>query len=633
MLNVAAVFALLAASPYNDLLNWLDRIAQSQLDARQKRIETVQTREAAGARNREVKAKILEMLGGLPNYQGPLNARTTGKFTASGYSVEKVVFESLPRYFVTGNLYVPETPGKHPGILFALGHWEQGKPVAQQIAGNLAQKGFVVFAYDPVGQGERLQAYDSRLGRSIGGWGTEQHIQLGAMAQLVGQEFARYPIWDAKRALDYLTSRPEVDNTRIGCTGCSGGGTLTTYISALDDRIKVAVPSCYMNSFRMLFSGPTGDSEQSFASFLANGLDQADWVELFAPKPWLMTSTEDDFFTPAGARIVYEEARRWYTLYDAPDRLKWVVGPGGHGTPRMVREAIYAWFLKWLGPAGTGPTATETALDFRPDHEFRVGEVGQVAIDFHSRELHEVIRESAAVAPRKVDVARSMRELIAHRAPAKVRRGPDGTVEFEPDAGLRLTARLLMLPGTGRRPATLVVQNQLEPSERARAIAESGNIVLILVPRGLPAPTTQRFSEDWIANVRASLVGRNLAAMRAHDILCGLDMLAAQPEVDAAHVRAVAEDIPGVWLLMAAAVDDRIQEVSLYRTPYSLRAALDSPVNHGLHDAIVRGALLSWDLEDLVKAIRPREVVWTDPTDWMKNVVVRPGFKYSTYVH
>ena len=131
------------------------------------------------------------------------------------------------------------------------------------------QKGFVVFAYDPVGQGERLQAYDWRVGRSIGGWGTEQHIQLGAMACWWDRNLRairsgmRSGLWIICRlGLRWMA-------TRIGCTGCSGGGTLTTYISALDDRIKVAAPACYMNSFRKLCPGPTGDSEQSWGGFLA----------------------------------------------------------------------------------------------------------------------------------------------------------------------------------------------------------------------------------------------------------------------------------------------------------------------------------------------------------------------------
>lgn len=633
MLNGIAAFALLAASPFNDLLAWLDRIAQAELDARQKRIESIRSRADAAARNREVRAKLLELLGGLPDYNGPLNARVTGRIAAQGYAIEKVLFESLPQYYVTANLYVPDSPGKHPGVLFPLGHWEQGKPAAQQIAGNLALKGFVVLAYDPVGQGERVQAYDWRLGRSVGGWGTEQHTQHGALSLLVGQEFARYRIWDGKRALDYLSSRPEVDAARIGCTGCSGGGTLTTYLSALDERIKVAAPSCYMQSFRVLFSGPLGDSEQSWGGFLAAGLDQPDFVELFAPKPWLITSTAEDFFTPAGARIVYEEAKKWYDHFDAADRIKWVVGPGGHGTPKEVREALYAWFIRWLGPAGSSVTAAEQPIEFRPDHEFWVGKTGQTSVDFHGRELYEIIRDAAEAPSEKIDAAAAMRELIAHKPPANVKREPDGSVRFEADAGLTLTARLLALPGSERRPGVVVVQSETEPSERARAIAAEGEVVLVLTPRGLPAPATTRFTGDWITNLRASMVGRNLPAMRAHDVSSGVDVLAAQPEVDSGRIRAVAEDIAGVWLLMAAASDDRIKRVELYRTPYSLRAALDSPVNRGLQDAVVRGAVLWWDFADLVKSMAPREVVWTDPTDWMRNVVVRPGFRYSTFAH
>src|SRR4029450_12619999 len=101
-------------------------------------------------------------------------------------------------------------------------------------------------------------------------------------------------------------------------------GTQTTYISALDERIKVAAVACYMNSFRTLFAGSIGDSEQRVPGFLSAGLRPADYVGLFAPTPWLITSTTDDFFTPAGAKQVFEEAQRWYTLHNAADRVKWV---------------------------------------------------------------------------------------------------------------------------------------------------------------------------------------------------------------------------------------------------------------------------------------------------------------------
>jgi hypothetical protein len=222
-----------------------------------------------------------------------------------------------------------------------------------------------------------------------------------------------------------------------------------------------------------------------------------------------------------------------------------------------------------------------------------------------------------------------MRQAIAHHAPANVRREADGTITFDADEGLQLTGRLLLPDTAGRHRATVLVQSQPAPSERARALVNAGEVVLILLPRGVPAPAAERLTGDWITNVRASLVGRSLAAMRAHDILCGVDIVLAQPEVDGARIRAEADGTAGAWLLMAAASDARIGGVNLVRTPYNLRSALDNPLSRGLHDIIAPGALLKWDFEDLAAAMKGREVIWTDPVDWMRNPVVRPGARYT----
>ena len=350
MAKTALILALLAVpmAAQDQLTAWMDHIAHKQLDEREAAVARIRTPEEAKARQADVRARILELIGGLPDYDGPLNARVTGKVDRPRYVVENVIFESLPKFYVTANLYRPKAAGRYPGVLFPLGHWEEGKAAAQRMAANLAMKGFVVLAYDPVGQGERQQAYDRRTRASLAGGPTDQHFQAGAQAILAGENFARYRIWDARRALDYLSSRPEVEQGKIGCTGCSGGGTLATYISALDPRITAAAPACYINTWRKLFSGPTGDSEQSFPMFLSSGLDMMDYIEMFAPKPWLIASTVEDFFPIEGARYAYDESRRWYRLFGAEDRIAWAVGPGGHGTPLQVREAIYGWFIRWL---------------------------------------------------------------------------------------------------------------------------------------------------------------------------------------------------------------------------------------------------------------------------------------------
>src|SRR6266487_2633820 len=329
-------------------LRWMDQIAQHHLERREKAIAEIHTVADAQRRKQAVREKLMELLGGLPDYNGPLNPRTTGRIQNESYTIEKVIFESLPGYFVTANLYRPNQSGRYPGILLQSGHTQEGKPEPQRLAANLALKGFVSLAFDPLGQGEREQSYNSQVDHALAGWSVNEHIQAGAQAILVGESVARYFIWDAKRALDYLISRPDVDSTRVGAAGCSGGGALTTFIGALDPRLKAVVPACYPNSYRLLFAGPDPDTEMSLPQFLARGLDVADYVELTAPTPWLIQATEGDYFTPPGTRLVYEEARHWYGIYGAEDKLAFFVGPGPHGTPLVSREAVYQWMIRWL---------------------------------------------------------------------------------------------------------------------------------------------------------------------------------------------------------------------------------------------------------------------------------------------
>jgi hypothetical protein len=144
-------------------------------------------------------------------------------------------------------------------------------------------------------------------------------------------------------------------------------------------------------------------------------------------------------------------------------------------------------------------------------------------------------------------------------------------------------------------------------------------VVLELEPRDSPAEDDRRpFLGNWLANARANQIGLNLPAMRAHDLLRGLDLLAARSDVDPASIRAAARGVKGIWLLLAAAIDTRIRKVWLDRTPYSLRAALERSMNTDLFDAVIPGFALHWDLQDLTKAMGNRPVLWTDPTNWMK---------------
>ena len=605
-LIVAAMIAVVtlahAQQSTSPLLMELNAVAQGQLRDRAKTVAAIRDTAAAQARQTQVRERILSLIGGLPEHHGPLNARVTKTTKRDGFVIEHVLFESLPQYYVTANLYRPESEGRHPAILMSMGHWDSGKAAGQLLSSNLARKGFVVLAYDPVGQGERQQAYDKRTGRSLIGGPTEQHFSNGAAAILLGQSVARYFIHDGMRAIDYLVSRAEVDPERIGAMGCSGGGTQTTYIAALDPRVKVAAVSCYMNSFQTLFAGSIGDSEQSVPGFLAAGLDQTDYVELFAPKPWLITSTEEDFFTPAGAKQVFDEAQGWYKLFDASDRVKWVVGPGGHGTPLVVREAIYDWMIRWLGN-GRG-SAREEAITLLPDHQLWVTPGGQV----EGRELYEVIRETPRAKGTPEELRRFVSDLIGRNSPI-----------------VRSVSVLPATPGATRQPGVVLVQDNLVAGADARALLAAGHVVALVALSGANSDPERPRSGNWMNNTRAWLVGRNLPATRAAEINAAVTELVKRPDVDASRIAVRASGVAGIPLLMAAAVNAQIASVSLDRTPHSLRAALDAPIHTNLHDAVIPGFALKWDLGDLRDLMRPRSVAWKDPTDWMGNVVALDG--------
>ncbi len=633
-----AIFLCVGASLYGQrsnssdpLLHWMDKIAQKQLDAREAAIAGIRTVADAEARKQVVRQKIMEMMGGLPDYSGPLHARVTGSIQADGYVIEKIIYESLPGYFVTANLYRPSQPGRYPGLLLQSGHTQEGKAEPQLLAANLALKGFISLAFDPVGQGEREQTYDPQLKEPAAGWSVNEHIHAEAQSNLAGEGVARYFIWDAKRSIDYLVSRPDVDSTRIGAAGCSGGGALTTFIGALDPRLKVVIPACFPSSYRLLFTGSFPGSEMGIPGLLAEGVDTADFVELSAPTPWLIQATEQDYFTPAGVRLVYDEAKRWYGLYGAEDKVDMFVGPGPHGTPLVSREAVYRWMIRWLKD-GHGDFH-EQPVKLYSNYELLVTRTGRVEDEPGSRKLHQLIlddylaKKNRGTIPELVDKLRSLKIPTDGSAPlVKILNESNGTglrslqIEFESEPGIVVTGKLYLPISPGRKPAVLLVAGTLS-HWLAERTAKSGRVVLELEPRRSFSQDGRRpYVGDYLANERATQIGRNLPAMRAHDILRGVDVLAARDDVDPSSIRAAAQGVKGIWLLLAAASDARISKVWLDRTPYSLLEALHNTLNTDLSDAVIPGFALRWDLDDLVKAMGKRPVLWTDPANWMGHV-------------
>lgn len=621
--------------PTDALLLWMDSIGQKHLAERDKVIAAVRTIDEANARQAWVREKIVELIGGLPRERTPLNARITGRLNNAVYTMDKVIFESQPRYYVTANLYKPAGGGRHPAVLLSSGHTMAGKTENHRIAAGLASKGFIALTYDPVGLGERVQAFDPRIGRGMAGCCANEHLQAGAQSLLIGQSVARYFIWDAMRALDYLESLPDVDATRLGAAGCSGGGCITTYIAALDQRIKAAAPACFLNSLKLLFAGPYPDSEMSLPGFVAAGLDHADFLTMRTPMPWLILATEGDFFTPAGVEPVYQETKRWYQRAGMADRVSLFMAPGPHGTPQPTREALNEWMIRWLKDGKGDPRETEVPL--YADRELQVTASGQVEDEPGARKLHELIRVEyrglrapRSIADLKAELARL--RIGAPRSTRAIRLAPNGSrraLRIEVEPGVSIDATVYLPETAGKHPGLILVKDR-SSAGLAEAAVKKDAIVVELEPRDSPAGYDNRpFLGNWQTNARANSIGLNLAALRAQDILHGVDWLALHSGVDPGRITAAARDAKGVWLLLAATMDQRLNRIWLDKTPHSFASALDVPVHTNLFDALIPGFLRHWEMDSLVDAVKPRSILRTDPVDWAGKPVKPSGdFRY-----
>jgi hypothetical protein len=604
---IIAFLLLLAPLRADDLLPWLDQHAQRHLKQRVEAVNGLKTRAGAENRQKHIRETLLRLMGGIPEYKGKLRSAVTGTLKQPGYRIEKLWFESAPGYPVTANLYVPDKPGRHPGILYSMGHWDLAKAVAYSIAGNLALKGFVVLVYDPVGQGERLQAFEPRIGASLRGGATAQHMQDGARVILNGTALIRWFIMDSRAALDYLISRPEVDATRLGASGCSGGGTQTAFFAAVEPRLRAAAPACYITSFHELFTGSVGDSEQSAPGFIAAGLDQADLIASFAPRPYLVINTEEDFFPIAGSRRAVADARKVYELFDASSQLEHSIGPGGHGTPLVTREALYAFFLKHLGD----PAASSKEHDIAPlaPVDLRVTATGQVSTSLKARELSELIAEQTRFA------GAATPEVVRERLREWTR---------EPEPVLAPSLQYLAPTGGTKQEAAFLVVQPSKPDEPIVALLrERGYSVMLVRPRGTPVANANDLNADWLNVTRAALVGMSLNGLRVRDILAGVDELASKHGAKTIH--GYGRRAAGIWLLGAAALDERLRGVWVHDAPASWREGFTAPVHRGLHEIVFPAAALHFDIADMVRTIGPGRVYFTDPVNAMRLAVPRDG--------
>ncbi|MGA7709513.1 MAG: acetylxylan esterase, partial [Acidobacteriaceae bacterium] len=396
-----------ARTDRNFWVDWPGYLTAETNQARNRRLAalaSIRTKDQLQERITMVRSKLWELIGGMPE-KTPLNPRVKGTLDRGSYRIENIHFESFPKVYVTANLYLPAA-GKppYPAILAPVGHSDNGKAYHyyQHLYQNLARQGYVVLSYDPFGQGERLQYINPKTGRSLYG-PTGEHSQAGRPMVLMGESFALYCAWDGIRGLDYLISRPEVDATRLGCTGQSGGGTMTMYLAALEPRLRVAAVSDgnTENVAGPFFDPPgaTDDAEQNIVGSLPLGIDRGDMLLAFAPKPLLICYTTHDegvTYSPVyeeATQEIYRELQRVYGLLGAKDQVGLFASHLPHGLNFFNRIPIYAWFNRWF----QNPTVEtgEAELDRFPEERLNATSTGQVSTSIGGRSVVQLNTDRA----------------------------------------------------------------------------------------------------------------------------------------------------------------------------------------------------------------------------------------------
>lgn len=588
------------------------------------------------ARQREVREKTIAAMGGFPE-RTPLNARVTGRVKKTGYVIEKVLFESRPAHYVTAHLFLPDSPNHkppYPGVVSPCGHSAAGKnaPWYQRVGVTGAMHGLATLVFDPIDQGERRQHRKCQI--SVGG-----HNNIGHRATLLGWNTAQFRVWDGIRACDYLASRSDVDASRLGVTGLSGGGTLSSYLNALDGRYAAGAPAGFISTIRDVYNGIGGqDAEQFLFGQMGMGFNHLGIVALRAPSPVMIVATHGDYFPFMGSLDTFDNARRIYSVLGASNRVELMDTAGPHHWYESTRNAAMFWIRRWAAGDGAAWPQDRAALrrrdigfsyssensgvaNARPEVR-NVTKTGQVMDIPGARSVYDVMKDELARldGKRVLPTAEGVRAVVGARRLSTIAAEPTAVVETSASDGRAV--RLVLSRGDDFTPIPMVVflPNAAKGvplllfadgrrgtlADDVRAALGEGRAAAVAEMRGFGETAQGRFSfygskrPDEEMAVMAIATGRNLAALRAEDVA-----VAARHFASMAGVRKVALFARGSAVIPAAHAyyleRGLFASFTSREAPPSWRDVVERPEIRFTFADTVFGALKVYDWTDLRK--------------------------------
>ena len=618
----------------NVMNHYLRSQAQERFEKWKAEYEQRTTPEQIAEYQKRLRSKFLEAIGDLPR-RTPLKPRITGVVHRDGYKVEKVIFESQPKHYVSAVLFLPDSEEHkppYPGVLVPCGHSRNAKGYEsyQTMGALLALNGMAALVFDPIDQGERIQL----LLQLPELWGTRAHTMIGVGSILLGRNTAWFEIWDGMCGIDYLQSRPEVDPTRIGCTGNSGGGTQTSYLMSLDDRIIAAAPSCYITNFyECILELGAQDAEQNIYGQLAFGMDHADYLMMRAPTPIIICAATKDFFDIRGTWDSFRYAKRLYSRMGFAERIDLLENDAPHNYNRLQRQSVARWMARWL--LKKDEPITEPTIKLLSEEEIKCTPNGQVMLLKGARSTYDLNRDfEKELAKRRkkrwkttsrTELFNQVRKLAGIH---KLKELPKPEAEeleviersgylvkkmiLKPEDGIYLPALMFLPKQTRSEGMVLYVHENGKGADAApggpiEKLVKTGRSVLAVDLRGTgeTQQTSQRYFMSYFGSdgqdvYTAYLLGRSYVGMRTEDILICARFLQQQD----GRVDLVAVGHVSVPALHAAALEpDMFGSVKLVRGLNSWSNVIESGRSLNQLVNTVHGALTVYDLPDLAATL------------------------------
>ena len=564
----------------------------------------------------EVRRQLLDMFGldPLPP-RTPLNARVTGSFERPDYRVEKIVFESRPGLYVTGNLYLPRARAtRPPAIVYVTGHSPHpaGAKFSYQHHGAwFARNGFAGFVLDTIEFGEIPGIHHGIHDLGMWHWLS------------VGYNPAGVEVWNAMRALDYLETRGDVDAANAGITGRSGGGAVTWFTAAVDERFRVASPVHGTWSIGPhVANDVVRENCDCIYYWNTYQIDLPLVGALIAPRPLkIVNASKDGAFPPSGYHPVYQCLRRVYEWYGSADKIEEFEQATGHQDVPVYRRAADEWLNRWLRSDSTpfreDKTETADAAQIAVLDRYPAGARNE-GIDRSFIRVHQV------QAPKSLpDWNRRRKELLAALKSKVLRAFPQQhvpfaawksklsmwtqnyadsyNVEFNTEESVRVHGQVFVPRSpSARHPALIFVRGKddivysVDYDRLLSAFAD--HVVLVLNPRAVDYPMDNYRTAT--TQMTAALLGATLESMQLWDILRSLDYLVEEVKPAAGAISILGRKQMGALALYAAALDERVT-----------RAIVDDPPASHWQAPALLNVLRITDLPEVAGLVAPREIV------------------------